>query len=464
MATPEVHIYVWFIAKTETPKSASEGGIALTGDSRLRRPDEKSKSSFRMDVQGEDILTSLTITDGIGETDDAFSLSLTEAGWKYFLNLWFRVTEGERFYKENLYGSRDYSVIGIIIGNRFFGPYDVESFNFNGDDSSVTMSGRIDREFEDTVIDTYPDVFFFPAKQNTKLRLLLNAAEPYRSWNRRGVGVIDIIMASVGQSKDLGGLRNALSPYGIGVSPHTIPLLLNKDLTIQRDIDLYMLYPSLINDIYPTEQTLLCYVTGFRNNELFRIGEQEIRRWRSISDDMLWREAPPSLSVPDANNLPDDFISRRIDVGIRDLYTNQRIYSSGTQLPRVILEPGGQQIQFALAVENARWKLQNTAARGTLTLEGDAFLISGQLITIDRRHLLWPHWRIESVKHSITPDSGFVSTLELAMTQGLYSPDASVSREITGVPTISNQAPHVPGASPDLESSPWWQSLWDFTP
>ena len=114
------------------------------------------------------------------------------------------------------------------------------------------------------------------------------------------------------------------------------------------------------------------------------------------------------------------------------------LHSSGSRLPRLILDPGSQSTYATAYLENARWQLQNSSANASVKIEGNPFLVSGQIVSIDEFHLQYPLWRIESVRHTFDPNEGHYSVLSLVLTQGLYNPDE--------VQRVSRQA--VPLAQP----------------
>ena len=440
-AYPEVRIYVWFVNPTEA------AGVAYI---RNRAP-EISTENFQIP---SDNMLSLELTDGISEVDDTFNLVFTEDAWEDYK----RILDN--------YRSRDpkYVIIGITVNNRFFGPYDLETYGHSGESAEITLFGRIDREFEDTVISRWNTVFFSPAGSNTRLERLLSTTSPYSLWGRRGFSnLVSLITAQIGSSKNLSGIRGALNPYNIGVSPRTIPYITSQVGSAQftRDVELYPKYPTIIDNVLPENQLIDYLEAGFFGDMVTSVITKPIPKLVSLTEADLWLDSPPSFNVKDANNAPGFYRNRRIDVAIKELNASALLYSSGTRLPRLVLDPGGQNVWHVIYIENARWKLQNTAAIGTLKVLGNVELLSGQFLEVDeiiQEYLLYPQWRVDSVKHSITPGEGHSTTLGIILVQGLYVPDVARDIIVANVPQPDDSSGTA--LEPEAESGvSFWQRL-----
>ena len=264
MAYPEVRIYAWFIRKTERRLGYVPPPYALSGFGSLSRVDEISRSFLQMDSEH---MENLTLTDGIAEVDDSFRLVMTEDALPYL---------------DQFLDSVDYPVIGITVGNRLFGPYDVEEYGFSGESRSVVFTGRVDREFQDTVIDKYRSVFFNSARpNNTKLGRLLATAEPYVTWIALDDSLHNFIIGKMAGAKDLSSIRGTLNQYAIGVSPlvqlSNIVLSGNNiSIAIRRDIDVYPKYSTTIAGVPPERQYVSYLKAGFRGQYLVAAALQRI--------------------------------------------------------------------------------------------------------------------------------------------------------------------------------------------
>ena len=426
MAYPRVRVFFWFIEKTEARVvvNPNEGSTNL----RLRKL-ERSVESF--EIYNE--FTSLNITDGIGEVDDTCGIVYTEEAWNSFLRI---------------IGTDNYPVFAVTVDNRFFGPYDMESCGYKGESRDIEIYGRIDREFEDTVIHRFEDIFFATTHRPTLLDGLLSSVQPFDRWNAFDSAYRAIVSMSVGQTKDLSGIRGALNKYGIGVSPLTIPYLLADEATFARDIDIYVKYPALIRGETPDEQTVNYFEAGFSttiNSVVFKSAPRIV----TILNKDIWRDSPPSFSIPDYNNAPGAYKNRRIDIAIKNIQITAELHSSGSKLPRLILDPGAQSTYATAYLENARWQLQNSAAKGSIKIDGNPFLVSGQIISIEEFHLQYPLWRIESIQHSFGPNEGHASVLSLVLSQGLYNPDDVQKASRKAIPLAKPQ----PVANPDVDQA-----------
>ena len=426
MAFPRVRVFFWFIEKTESRIYINP----RDGEANVRHREPERAIDF-FEIPNE--FTGLNITDGIGTVDDTCTVVYTEEAWNSFLRI---------------IGTDYYPIFAVTVDNRFFGPYDMESCSYKGESRDIEIYGRIDREFEDTVIDRFDNILFSQQHTQTLLNQLLSSVEPFNRWNAFDSAYRAIVSMSVGQTKDLSGIRGALNKYGIGVSPRTIPYLLANDTRFVRDIDLYVKYPALIKGKTPDEQILEYFEAGFSttiNSVVFK----SVPRITTILNKDIWRDSPPSFTIPDYNNAPGAYKNRRIDVAIKNIQISAELHSSGTKLPRLILDPGAQSTYATAYLENARWQLQNSAAKGSIKIDGNPFLVSGQIISIDEFHLQYPLWRIESVRHSFDPNEGHSSNLSLVLTQGLYNPDDVPRAHRQKVPL----AQPIPVANPSIDNA-----------
>ena len=114
-------------------------------------------------------------------------------------------------------------------------------------------------------------------------------------------------------------------------------------------------------------------------------------------------------------------MNRRIDIAVKNNWVNARLYSSGAELPRLVLDPGQQDTDERIFIGNARWQLQNSAVRASIKMDGNPMIISGQVALLDEMHLEYPYWRIISTEHSITPDEGHSTKLSMMLVQGLFN-------------------------------------------
>ena len=452
MALPDIQCYVWLAEKTES--SGVFRNHTAPEVVRFRAP-ETVLDEFRIDASD---IVQLEFTDGISEVDDTFSMTLLPA-------------PGRELF-ERLRLSPLYPIFGFTVNNRFFGPYDLESGSFSGEAVLYSFSGRIDREFEDTLIDKW-----FTAFQSrfsfveTALDHLIDNTWPYAAWNLRSIpnstGVVKaFILGKVWSAKNLSGVRGALNPFNIGISPQstvTIVPHLNHLTYIERDLEIYPKYPTIFGRIAPAAQHINVPHANFAGGRLSSVVPGAIRRWVEVPTETIRMGNAPSVSIPDWNNAPGAWRNRRIDLAIRELAASVKLYQSGTDLPRLILDGGKQNPYVVIDIENARWKLQNTSATASITVHGYPFYIAGQLVTITTDLMAYPNWRVDSVKHTISPDNGYETSLSLVLWQGLptYTGQGAPHLEIYDAsdvvaPEETETAAQMAEAMEQDFDVPWW--------
>ena len=439
---PEVRAYVWQVTKTESRLTAGDPALSVTGQvasSRERQP-ETSFDGFEIPING--IMASLELTDGISEQDDTFRLTLTEDGWDVF---------------RKVHTGPGYKLMGFTVNDRFFGPYDLEGHGYTKESKVLSFSGRIDREFEDTVIHRFHDVFFSPTGggPNTRLQTVLKATVPFNVWNSISGFFTDMVVAQVGTSKDLSGIRSALNPLCLGVSPRTVPYITTGATFFVRDIELYSKYPTIINGVSPERQEVEYLEAGFAGRRLTNVAPKRIAKLQRIQDEDIWVSDAPALDVPDQNNEPGAYRHRRIDIAIKNTQASVEIRSTGFELPRMLLDPQAQGAYADVAMDMARWRLQNEAAKGTLTVHGDIRYIAGQYIYVNPIHLQYPYWRIDSTIHSLHPTRGYSCKLGLVLIQGSYSLPTNLERFTYPIPT----AMPMPAEAPEVDSDGFWDNF-----
>ena len=401
MAVPDVRFFVWFLQKTESIEFADPGGVGLRS-----RAAETSVDFFEIKSES----TNIDITDGVGSTDDTCRIIFTEEIWNEFL-----LISNTKFYP----------VFAVTVDDRFFGPYDLETIKYSGEFKDIEIFGRIDKEFEDTVIDKFPTRLFATRLGLTSnLETLLTVTRPFNYWNQYRSGFNSRIIAEVGQEKNLSGIRGVLNKYGLSISAITFPAIGRTGASFIRDLEIYPKYPVIIDGDNPEKQTVSILYAGFANELLNTVVARPISRIVNIDNEDIWKDSVPSFDIPDFNNAPGSYNDRRIDISIKNIQVQSVLASSQSKLPRLVLDPNSQDFGAIGFIENARWQLQNSAAKGTISLNGMKNIISGQFIRVDNKHLQYPLWRIESIAHSITPDSGHSTKLGLILIQGLFNPSA----------------------------------------
>ena len=137
------------------------------------------------------------------------------------------------------------------------------------------------------------------------------------------------------------------------------------------------------------------------------------------------------MQVVDVFNRPAGWRTRRIEIVVRSLATGAvGRRSSGTSFlqPPVYLPTGGlgagpPQVLFDLA----RWRLQNEAVTARLVIRGNAWIAPQQILRVPAEYLPTYGfagdglWRVTRVEHAVKPETGYLTTLDLALWQGVWS-------------------------------------------
>ena len=461
MALPPVRIFVWLVKKTLSsaidmpdtapddslserakdffqkfvlPIGASEpSGVDSLGSFIRGRLPEIAMDFFQINP---DQYIKLELSDGVAEVDDTFTLRMTEDAMSHFIKL---------------RDTRLYPIFIITVGTRLFGPYDLNGMGYTGESREFYFNGKIDKEFEDTVIDKWYTAFFSPFSLPTTLSRLIQSSAPWKDWNADDKIFIALIISRMASSKNLSGIRGALNPFGIGISPLTIPRIFPNNLDLvffERDVDIYAKYPTVTDGIQPINQTTRYLKAGFQGDLINSAVFQETPKLVKLNKEDLWQDAPPSIDIPDSDNAPGAYRFRRIDMAIQTLQANATIYTSGSELPRVILDISGENGYWTTYLENARWQLQNTAATASVKLKGRTDIISNQFVELPEDVLGYKYWRITAVRHMVSPTEGYSTSLSLALIQGLYNPDlASLIRRYNALPDFVTQSGNIPDSN-----------------
>ena len=97
------------------------------------------------------------------------------------------------------------------------------------------------------------------------------------------------------------------------------PILLSAETRFIRDIDIYVKYPALIAGRTPDDQTLEYFEAGFSSFTLNSVVFKSVPRIVTILNKDIWRDSPPSFNIPDFNNAPGVYKTRRIDIAIKNV-------------------------------------------------------------------------------------------------------------------------------------------------
>ena len=305
MTLPVIRIYIWRALKTELfdprnpllrggPRQGGPlGPHSLQNLDPERRPPEIVKDTMEMEGW-EDIVSELTLTDGIAEKDDTVSVSFTEDGRRYF------------DYIKDSFKRFLFPLLVVTVDDRLFGPYDLESVSYKEESKHYTITGRVDREFEDTMISDFKRVFFSGGRNLTQMEILFLTTDPFRHWDALSVTVertkqggekrsevatslfSAYVTGSMGGVKKLPGVRQILNQYAIGVSPRVIPILQSGRITLERYVDIYSKYPTYQYDIGFSRQARLQargQVSTYPNYRRIIPPDEQVLSWMKVAFD-----------------------------------------------------------------------------------------------------------------------------------------------------------------------------------
>ena len=378
---------------------------------------ERSAFTYRIaplerTANGPATLRSLTLVDGIGAVDDTMRLDLATDDHDPITS----ATDGG-------------DIVLIGLGGRLFGPYDVQPIGVsdlrNGQIASV--GGRVGGWFAHSTAAPRLEIAAFLAYAQGL------SGSPFAAWaveqSPDNLNLSVRISGAVASATDLPALRSALETWGMTVSPGAGDLALTGDtLRFERIPRFEPIYPLGLGDrvlarafarpaVGPIGRLL-----GVDN----RVG---IPRVQNVSGAGVL--AGGNIQVVDAFNRPDSWRTRRIEVVARSLATGAIVtHASGTSFlrPPVYLPTGAlggapPQVLFDLA----RWRLQNEAVTARLVLRGNAWITPQQILRIPAEELPTYGlagdglWRVTRVEHAVTPETGYLTTLDLALWQGAWT-------------------------------------------
>lgn len=266
-----------------------------------------------------------------------------------------------------------------------FGPYDIETIEGVAGLDEVSVFGRVDRQFEETILANLDAV--------VAQAFIWLDGPPFDIW-----GISAAIYAKVELSLEsainLGDARSSLTRYGLTA----LPLRTDKPKSVQ------------VRPLYPVDLTLRRVVNGANVVHGAR------------------------YKIPDCYNCPGDYAQRPIVAGYRapatglvevlvdpphaDRHADNRLK---LDVQQTAAEPAG------FVINAKRWELQNTAATTSVKLvEGDPLLRPSTLIDFtpyaDSGLPVFSGdsetWRVTKVTHK-GEGAAFETQLDLALWQGV---------------------------------------------
>ena len=140
-------------------------------------------------------------------------------------------------------------IVAVGINDRLMGVYDVESIKQPGEFKVITIEGRIDLKFEETLYTLYPSIWEeFTAlgseeeQQSYRIARILRD-DPYRGWGE--LFKVLLISGSI-QATSLNDLRSVFKDYMLGISPYTY---LQDKYDVVRSLDIYPLIYQYGDDL-----------------------------------------------------------------------------------------------------------------------------------------------------------------------------------------------------------------------
>ena len=310
---------------------------------------------------------------------------------------------------------------------RLFGPYDVEQYAVEREDKEQSISGRVDRQFQDTFTNDYFRIIFGEPERPgpfgvglAGLPALLTSQIPYNIWSEEDSGIYNLITSAVASSNLLSDVKRSLSDYNLTVFADTTlhRITTGEIATLVRRTG--------IRSIYPTQDSVNRKPLTYNYNIL----KEDNRQWairHVISEPELDITSTPQLvddtryAVPDVYNDEELYELRRIALGHRGLNEDVYLAHAGTLFPTKFIDHTSYLAPASAAyIDINRWALQNTAARASILIPFDRRILPNTIVHLNNNIVRFKNWRVVSATHIIDSVRGAFTRLNLALWQGYW--------------------------------------------
>ena len=381
---------------------------------------------FAIDV--EQSLASVSMTDGVGSTDDSVILQLV----------------GPVRWTHSPFNNRDSSTVSAIkaastvmvgINGRLFGPYDITSVETDGEtaeDVDITVLGKVDKQFEETVLLKPLSKESDRPPWDTVL-----ARQPFKTWDAElGGGLPEIVFGDQAASNALSSIRGAMEEWFLTCHPRagaarmTVPPAesrlgfgynsppSNQYMVFDREVEYTTEFPESLS----TAMEHRGYA-GDGKGGISGVSRGFVTVTQDITlDDVV---ADISTSTPDIDNKKGDYKDRSILITARSVAAGTHVlFQAGTRRPHIYLESDALSNTRLIQVlmDRERWRLQNEAVTASVTVLGDVRLLPKQVVTLPEEAIEGGgQWRVVTATHQYDPGGdGYTTALELAKWQGLW--------------------------------------------
>lgn len=380
-------------------------------------------------------VTALSWTDGIGESNRSFTLTLASDQYRL-----------RRRMMSNAFRSGLRSLGVMIVPTRreiaapFYGPYEIERAERRPDRSWV-VSGRIGIREEETY-DTSVGI----SRVLSRVRPLLGGEtgdplsdwEPYKGW-QSGLGEtarsadMYIPLRAI-EDSTLGGLRQSLEP--LGLIPYIDTTTVGRLQHYFRILPLYPVFQSDGDAYYRPHYT---QVSSWAGGDPDGLSERLTGPRLRLSPRSPYHAALDAPSVMlDAFNRGDDWRTRRILASHRSFQTREVVFielgADSENLP-IRLAQFSNPLWARRDIDKIRWDLQNSTA--TVVLQraiSDTWTASGSTV-LRPHHIVYgfsrdwlpadelglgDEWLVRRVDHSWTTAAGYTQTITMTEWRGPF--------------------------------------------
>ena len=362
-------------------------------------------------------IPSLTVVDGTGSTDDSVSLTVA-LPYRWIRDPLFLGTP------DQVTLLRAARIVVVGIEGRIFGPYDIESVGGSGATATaqnITIVGRVDRLFEETVLGV--KIGKDPVKPPWDTVL---AYDPFKTWQRE-VPIPTTVFADNAAANTLATIRATLETWALTCHPRIRGLRMVEAtgvrgspnrlfLAFERDVEYLTEYPTDFSPhiLYPTytldEYGLLIGVRQSLFEQAVDVSQEDISIVRGVD----W-------GIPDLDNDRGKYKTRSIVITTRSIAAGTHTpFRAGTRRPHIYLPSDvvGNSGLAQVLLDRERWKLQNGAATATIKVLGGSRLSPRHVVTLPRQAIWGEQWRVVSATHQVAPGTGLTTDLALALWQG----------------------------------------------
>lgn len=384
----------------------------------------------RQDIDPDDVIDFVEITEGLEQTDLTIKVEIT-----HHLEI---PTSPTRLVVAYLDPILETDTGGAYV---LHGPYDVTNIKERHNPERLVVTGVINREFEDTVLQEFKRLFINPddpnAPPSTEGIDEIFKYDPYKYWDslsgphtNNPAQYRELVSAQIQSVKNLADIRGQLSNLSMTIRP-TVTLKdfkANGDCLIQYGINVDSLYPR--QDPSVTDPTTLKLLQLLRFKFTIVSIPDAASPWITTEHETsgyqaILPEHEPKYDydydTPDLLNYPGSATNRMIAVGERKIRYQYSLAWHGSDRPAHYLPAQGPGVEYvSIYIDRERWKLKNTAQAFTQVIDSTGLRLKPNMVVnffADPER----YWRIVSLKHLYGINDYRITQLDLNSWGGVYT-------------------------------------------